>query len=47
MLDDLYWGLFAQSGNVDAYLAYKRAARRVGEQDAPAFEGEGEDGMKR
>ena len=47
MLDDLYWGLFAQSGNVDAYLAYKRAARRAGEPDVPALEAAGEDGTKR
>jgi len=33
MLTDKYWGLFAQSGNIDVYLAYKRAAQR--ETEAP------------
>jgi len=47
MLDDLYWGLFTQSGNVDAYLAYKKvtAARRTTETDMRSAEGE--DSMKR
>jgi len=25
MLSNMYWGMFAESGNIAAYLAYRRA----------------------
>jgi len=34
MLSNLYWGLFTQSGNIDAYLAYKRTEADDAAQDA-------------
>jgi len=39
MFENSYWGLFAQSGNIDAYMAY-RSARALAEsaKDGAAVE---------